>query len=102
VWQLTSANVITRLSDITFNGTALSNTVPAQSITLYVLPSPPRLRATLLTASSALDLWLDGQANQRYVIQSASNLVNWVSLVTNTPTSNSWHMTFPATNRQSF
>jgi Glycoside hydrolase family 44 len=39
VWQLTSANTITRLSDLCFAGTSFSNTVPAQSITLFVLPA---------------------------------------------------------------
>jgi hypothetical protein len=101
VWQLTAANVITRLSDLTFNGTALTNTVPAQSITLFVLPSPPRLRASALN-SGTLDLWLDGQANQKYIIQSAINLFNWTSLATNTPTSNSWRLTIPTTNSQVF
>ena len=38
VWQLTSANTITRLSDISFSGTSFTNTVPVQSITLFVLP----------------------------------------------------------------
>ena len=37
VWQLTSANSITRLSDISFNGTSLNLTTPAQSITLLVI-----------------------------------------------------------------
>jgi hypothetical protein len=39
VWQLTSANAITRLSDLSFAGSGFSNTVPAQSITLFVLPA---------------------------------------------------------------
>lgn len=39
VWQLTAANVIQRLSDISFNGHAFQLTVPAQSLTLLVLPS---------------------------------------------------------------
>ncbi len=39
VWQLTAANSITRLGDISFSGTHFTNTVPAQSITLFVLPS---------------------------------------------------------------
>ena len=102
VWQLTSANTITHLTDLSFNGLTLSNTVPAQSITLYVLPSPPRLRVGSMSSASAFDFWLDGQANQKYVIQSATNLVDWVSIVTNTPTSNSWHVTLPATNSPAF
>jgi hypothetical protein len=37
VWQLTSANVITRLSDINFGGSGMNVNVPAQSITLLVI-----------------------------------------------------------------
>jgi hypothetical protein len=39
VWQLTSANAITRLNDLSFAGSGFTNTVPAQSITLFVLPA---------------------------------------------------------------
>ncbi len=39
LWQLTSANVITRLSDISFSGSTITNSLPAQSITLYVVPA---------------------------------------------------------------
>ena len=45
VWQLTSANTITRLSDISFSGTTFTSTVPAQSITLFVLPRGYSCRA---------------------------------------------------------
>ena len=44
VWQLTSGNVITRLGDVAVSGAhALSATLPAQSVTLFVIPSgtPP-------------------------------------------------------------
>ena len=39
VYQLTSANAITRLSDLALSGTTASFTAPAQSITLLVLPT---------------------------------------------------------------
>ena len=39
VWQLTSANTITRLSDLSFTGTTITNTLPPQSITLFVVPA---------------------------------------------------------------
>jgi hypothetical protein len=42
VWQL-SAGTITRLADLAASGGALSATLPAQSITLFVLPSAPSL-----------------------------------------------------------
>jgi glycosyl hydrolase family 44 len=46
-WQLTAANVITRLADISVTGTNVVATLPAQSITLFVVaknanpPTPP-------------------------------------------------------------
>jgi len=39
VWQLTSANTIARLSDISVGGNSFSVTLPAQSVTLFVIPS---------------------------------------------------------------
>jgi hypothetical protein len=38
VWQLTSANAIKRLADVTFVGSSLQLNVPPQSVTLLVLP----------------------------------------------------------------
>jgi PKD repeat protein len=38
-WQLTSANVIVQLADIAIGGASLSLSVPAQSITLLVIPT---------------------------------------------------------------
>jgi hypothetical protein len=37
VWQLTSSNAITRLADATMSGSTLVTTLPAQSITLFVV-----------------------------------------------------------------
>jgi len=39
VWQLTSANNITHLADVTIGGSSFSVSVPAQSITLFVIPT---------------------------------------------------------------
>jgi len=36
-WQLTSTNAITRLTDVSFGGSSFATSVPAQSITLYVV-----------------------------------------------------------------
>jgi hypothetical protein len=38
-WQLNSANTLTRLSDINVVGNSFSTSLPAQSITLFVLPT---------------------------------------------------------------
>src|SRR5205085_5261050 len=73
VWQLTSANSITRLSDLAFTGNTLSNTVPPQSITLFVLPAggAPRSRAGTVSGTT-FDLWLDGVSGQRYLLLATS------------------------------
>jgi len=39
VWQLTSANTINHLSDISFSGSTVNVTLPQQSITLLVIPA---------------------------------------------------------------
>src|SRR5262249_40281450 len=38
VWQLTPANAITRIADVSATSGILSTTVPQQSITLFVIP----------------------------------------------------------------
>lgn len=44
VWRLTSTNTIQHLSNISWSGGALHDTSPAQSITLYILPSGAKNR----------------------------------------------------------
>ena len=39
VWQLTAANTIAHLSDVTFSGNNLNATLPRQSVTLFVVPA---------------------------------------------------------------
>ena len=107
VWQLTSANTINRLADIHFTGSVFTNIVPAQSITLFVLPfgtppPPPTLRSGSLSSTNTFDLWLLGTAGQRYVLLSSSNMVNWTSVRTNTLATISWHSVLPANGMPSF
>ena len=45
VWRLTSANAIARVSDLAVSNASFSTSLPAQSITLFVLPpsaTPPQ------------------------------------------------------------
>jgi PKD repeat protein len=63
VWQLTSSNAITRLSDVTVSGQSFTTSVPAQSVTLFVVPAtgappnqPPVARATATPASGTVPL----------------------------------------------
>jgi hypothetical protein len=97
VWQLNPGNAITRLSDINLAGNSLSNSFAPQSVTLLVVPpgGPPQLRAGSLSVGNSFDLWLDGVAGQRYVIQGTADFQSWATLQTNTPASNSIHIFLP-------
>jgi hypothetical protein len=98
-WQLTFANQITRLPDFSFGGGNFTNTVPAQSVTLFVLPAGtaprPTLRPGTMSPTSSFDLWLDGVAGQRYVLLSTVDFRAWTAVMTNTLSSNSWHAVLP-------
>ena len=61
-WQLTSANTITRLSDMSFSGSSFTSTVPAQSITLFVLPAASPASGPASNPSPANGA--DGRAHQ--------------------------------------
>jgi hypothetical protein len=90
-WQLTASNLITHLPDMTLTNEVLNDTVPSQSITLYVLPAVVvfNLQAANSNPAGQLTLWLSGQAGQSYTLQSSSDLVHWAALSTNTLASNS-------------
>ena len=70
-WQLTSANAITRLSDVSVTGGAFSATVPAQSVTLFVVaaggvPNAPPVAAVSANPTSGtapLTVTFDGSAS---------------------------------------
>ena len=64
-WQLTSANAISRQGDVVASGTSVSAPVPAQSITLFVLPKgssggtpnqPPLAQTTATPTSGSAPL----------------------------------------------
>jgi hypothetical protein len=99
-WQLTSANVITQLANITLTNKVLSDMVPAQSITLYVLPALNtfNLQAGPMNSAYQLPLWLNGQAGLAYILQSSTDLFNWVGVSTNTLSSNSFPYLVATTN----
>jgi hypothetical protein len=95
-WQLTSANVITALSNISFTNGILSDTVPSQSITLYVLPGvlPFNLQKHAgANAPGQLNLQLNGQSGLKYVLLASTDLVHWTPLSTNTLVSNTLPIT---------
>ncbi len=91
-WQLTASNIITRLADVPYASGTVSNLLPAQSITLFVLPTAKnlRLRIGANAVPNQLELWMDGQGGQRYLLQSSTNLTTWSAVSTNTFSTNSF------------
>ena len=96
-WQLTSANTITRLTDVPLSNRSLSNTVPAQSLTLFIVPAgtPARLSAGTLSAGDLFNLWLLGQPGQRWALQASSDLKTWLPVQTNTLTASPLPLSLP-------
>jgi hypothetical protein len=100
-WQMTSNRVvITRLADVALSGNTLSTLLPAQSITLFVVPGvaiPPPIAPVLSAAVKAPGTFaftLTGQTGTNYVIQSSSDLVNWSPVSTNALTGSSSNLLF--------
>ena len=100
-WQLTSAtNVIGQLANLKLTNGVLNDMVPAQSITLYVLPALNafNLQVGARNSTNQLALWLNGQAGLTYILQSSTDLVHWGAVSTNTLSSNSFPYLVATTN----
>lgn len=99
-WTLAASNNIVRLPDTTFANGVLNQLLPAQSVTLFVLPSeiPYALRFGTNNPPGQMELWLDGQAGRTYALQSSSDLLNWSSISSITLSSNSFPFLVSVTN----
>lgn len=85
VWRLTSANQIIRIADVPIQSGSISNTVPGQSITLFVIPvslghvmriTSPRI------LDGAFHFRVEGVPGTNYELQRASALGSWETLGT--------------------
>lgn len=99
-WQLTATSVISHLPNISLTNQVLEDTVPSQSITLYIIPPATAFSLQAGTTSTAgqLGLSLNGLAGQAYVLQSSTDLVHWVAFSTNTLAGNSYAYLVATTN----
>ena len=99
-WQLTSANTINHLANIALTNRVLSDLLPAQSITLYVLPATNSFNLQIGNNSppGQLGIWLNGQAGQTYILQSSADFLEWLAVGTNQLVSNSFEFFAPTTN----
>jgi hypothetical protein len=88
VWQLAAANTITRLNDLSFPGGSFTNTVPAQSITLFVLPAGAPMHITgVLTADGHFAITFPSRSGQNYRVERADSLSApaWSAVADNVP-----------------
>jgi hypothetical protein len=106
-WQLNATNVTTRLPNLSLAGNIFSNSLPPQSITLFVLPAgtnppPPLLTPGTVSSTNTFTVWLSGQTSQSYIIQSSGNLSSWLPVRTNLLTNSPLLLVLPATNTPCF
>lgn len=94
-WQLTGDNTITRLSDQPVTSNSISNTLPPQSITLFVLANPIVRLGTPTINATDLQIALNGAVGKKYAIESTTDFSSWTRQQTNTAPASSFQVTFP-------
>ena len=103
VWQLAGSG-ITQLANVGVTNGILNQIVPSQSITLYVIPALASfwLHPGIVSLPGQLQLLLEGQQGQNYVLQSSTNLRTWQAVCTNMLSSNSFSFMITASNASTF
>lgn len=94
-WQLISANTITRLTDQAAVQNVLSNMLPAQSITLFVVANTVVRISTPSIDASNLHLTLNGIWGKNYAIETTTDFSTWTRQQTNTAPAASFEVTLP-------
>lgn len=103
VWQLASANTLSRLSDLAVSGNSLNTILPPQSVTLFVIPGITPLPTPTLTGSSmsppgTFKVTLNGQPGLTYLVQQSADLGSgasgWIPICTNTLSGASTNLAF--------
>ena len=99
VWQL-AGGTLSQLASVGVTNGLLMQTVPSQSITLFVVPLATsfHIQAPASHPAGQLLIWLYGQEAQSYVLQSSTNLNTWQPVSTNELASNSISFLIPMTN----
>ncbi|HSY44128.1 MAG TPA: glycoside hydrolase family 44 protein [Candidatus Acidoferrum sp.] len=99
VWQLANSS-ISQLANAGVTNGVLNQTLPSQSITLFVVPGlVPFSIQVGANAPEHLQLLLNGQQGQNYILQSSTNLNTWQAVSTNMLASNSFSFLIPTTNQ---
>jgi len=107
VWQLTSANAIAQQGAVTFSGSNFTNSVPGQSVTLFVIPqelaqaAQPRINR-VIRQSNGLLIELSGTANATYRIEKTTDFSTWSEVQTLTLSSGTGSATVSASGGKEF
>ena len=67
-WQLTSANTIQRLADVSVTGGTINTTLPAQSITLFVVPRSTSSTPSLSIGDASVNEGHSGTTNAIFTV----------------------------------
>ena len=67
-WQLTSANAIQRLADVSVTGGTINTTLAAQSITLFVVPRSTSSTPSLSIGDASVNEGQSGSANATFTV----------------------------------
>jgi hypothetical protein len=73
------------LATSTFAAASLfTNAFPPYTLTLFTFPPAPSQLSVVSSSASQVVLQLQGQTNVPYVVESSTDLVNWIAVATNT------------------
>jgi hypothetical protein len=99
LYQLTGANVISKLPDLAITAGVISNTLPSPSISLFVVESaaPPASIQLVVKNITETNLTISTQsaAGKRFVIESTADFSSWKTLMTNSPGNSSETFVLP-------
>jgi hypothetical protein len=96
-------NNLTQLAGTTLSKGIINQTLPSQSVTLFVVPGWAPFQVGMSTANTPgqLQLLLNGQPGLTYILEASSNLLTWQAISTNSLSSNSTSILLPMTNAAS-
>jgi hypothetical protein len=99
VWQLANSAIGQLPNTVVANG-ILSQTLPSQSITLFVFTNlmPFQLQVGAGSPFGQLQLQLDGQPGQNYLLECSTNLIAWQPISTNLLSGSSTNLMVTTTN----
>lgn len=87
VWQLTAANQIQKLASVAITDGTISTTLPAQSITLFVIAGEVALKLGVAALEGGtMKLKVEGSSGAEYVLERTTELGSWEPVSTNTLT----------------